>query len=87
VTGTTPGPAAPPAAAPAAPAASSQVFSFFCIAMGQCHEIQRLLLDFTKFMDGRELREAVLHEQSGGGIPYEVEVWYDGNSEQYFRGG
>jgi hypothetical protein len=55
--------------------------------MAQCREIQRLPLDFTKFMDGRELREAVLHEQSGGGIPYEVEVWYDGDGEQYFRGG
>jgi hypothetical protein len=87
VTSATPGPTAPPLAAPAAPAASSQVFSFFYIAMGQCHEIQRLLLNFTKFMDGCELREAVLREQSGGGIPYEVEVWYDGNGEQYFRGG
>jgi hypothetical protein len=76
VTGAAPGPAAPP-----------QVFSFFCIAMAQCREIQRLLLNFTKFMDGRELREAVLREQSGSGIPYEVEVWYDGNGEQYLRGG
>jgi hypothetical protein len=55
--------------------------------MAQCREIQRLSLNFTKFMDGRELREAVLHEQSGRGIPYEVEVWYDGNGKQYFRGG
>jgi hypothetical protein len=38
-------------------------------------------------MDGRELREAVLHEHSGGGTPCEVEVWYDGASEQYFKGG
>jgi hypothetical protein len=38
-------------------------------------------------MDGRELREAVLHEHSGGGIPYEVEVWYNGAGEQYFKGG
>jgi hypothetical protein len=30
--------------------------------MAQCREIQRLPLNFTKFMDGRELREAVLHE-------------------------
>jgi hypothetical protein len=79
VTGAAPG--------PAAPAALPQVFSFFCIAMAQCREIQRLPLNFTQFMDGRELREAVLHEQSGSGIPYEVEVWYDGNGEQYFRGG
>jgi hypothetical protein len=80
-------PIAPLATIPAAPAASSQIFSFFCIAMGQCREIQRLPLNFTKFMDGRELREAVLHEQSSSGIPYEVEVWYDGDGEQYFRGG
>jgi hypothetical protein len=84
VSGAAPGPAAPPPAAPAAPA---QIFSFFCIAMAQCREIQRLPLNFTKFMDGRELREAVLREQSGSGTPYEMEVWYDGNGEQYFRGG
>jgi hypothetical protein len=87
VIGAAPGPAAAPPTAPVAPAASPQVFSFFCIAMVQCREIQRLPLNFTKFMDGRELREAVLREQSGNGILYEVEVWYDGNGEQYFRGG
>jgi hypothetical protein len=38
------------------------------------------------FMDGRELREAVLCEHSGGGTPYEVEVWYDGAGEQFFKG-
>jgi hypothetical protein len=38
-------------------------------------------------MDGRELREAILREQSGGGTPYEVEVYYDGCGEMYFRGG
>jgi hypothetical protein len=43
-----------------------RVYSFFCIAGAQCREIQRLPLKFTKFMDGRELREAVLHEHSGG---------------------
>jgi hypothetical protein len=53
----------------------------------QCREIQRLLRNFTKFMDGRELREAVLHEQSSGGTPYEVKIWYDGTGEQYFKGG
>jgi hypothetical protein len=84
VTDAAPSPIAP---IPAAPAAPARIFSFFCIAMAQCREIQRLPLDFTKFMDGRELREAVLREQSGGRIPYEVEVWYDGNGEQYFRGG
>jgi hypothetical protein len=84
VTGVAPGPSAPP---PAAPSVSPRIFSFFCIAMAQCREIQRLPLNFTKFMDGRELREAVLREQSGGGTPYEVEVWYDGDGEQYFKGG
>jgi hypothetical protein len=38
-------------------------------------------------MDGCELREAILREQSGGGTPYEVEVYYDRCSEMYFRGG
>jgi hypothetical protein len=50
------------------------VYSFFCIAGAQCREIQRVLLKFTKFMDGQELWEAVPHEHSGGGTPYEVEV-------------
>jgi hypothetical protein len=63
------------------------VYSFFCIAGAQCREIQRVPLKFTKFMDGRELREAVLREHSGVGTPYEVEVWYDGASEMYFKGG
>jgi hypothetical protein len=44
-------------------------------------------LKFTNFMHGRELREAVLREHSGGGTPYEVEVWYDGDGEMYFKGG
>jgi hypothetical protein len=87
VTGGIPCPSAPPAAAPAAPATPPRIFSFFCIAMAQCREIQRMPLNFTKFMDGRELREAVLQEQSGSGTPYEVEVWYDGDGEQYLRGG
>jgi hypothetical protein len=79
-----PGPSAPSAnASPPSP----RLFSFFCIAGPQCHEIQRLPLNFTKFMDGQELREAVLHEHSGGGTPYEVEVWYDNAGEQYFKGG
>jgi hypothetical protein len=63
-----------------------RVYSF-CIAGAQCREIQRVPLKFTKFMDGRELREAVLCEHSGGGTPYEVEVWYDGAGEIYFKGG
>jgi hypothetical protein len=85
MTGAAPGPSAPPSATPAAPAVPPKIFSFLCIAMAQCREIQRLLLSFTKFMDGHELREAVLREQSGSGTPYEVEVWYDG--EHYLRGG
>jgi hypothetical protein len=64
-----------------------RLFSFFCIASPQCRDIQRLPSKFMNFMDGRELREAVLREHSGGGTPYEVEVWYDGTGEQFFKGG
>jgi hypothetical protein len=78
-----PGPSAPFANASPPP---PKIYSFFCIAGTQCREIQRLPLKFTKFMDGRELREVVLREHSGGGTPYEVEVWYDGAGEQYFKG-
>jgi hypothetical protein len=76
--------AAPRNASPPAPV---KTFSFFCIAGAQCREIQRVPLKFTKFLDGRELREAILCEQSGGGTPNEVEVYYDGCDEMYFRGG
>jgi hypothetical protein len=76
-----PGPSAPSAHDSSPP---PKLFSFFCIAGPQCRKIQRLPLNFTKFMDGRELREVVLREHSGGGTPYEVEVWYDGAGEQYF---
>jgi hypothetical protein len=69
------------------PSSSPKIYSFFCIADAQCREIQQVPLKFTKFMDGRELREAVLREHSGGGTPYEVEVWYDGDGEMYFKGG
>jgi hypothetical protein len=62
VTGAAPGSSVPPPAASVAPAAPPRIFSFFCIAMAQCREIQRLPLNFTKFMDGRELREVVLRE-------------------------
>jgi hypothetical protein len=44
----------------ASPSAPPKTFSFFCIAGAQCREIQRVPLKFTKFMDGRELREAIL---------------------------
>jgi hypothetical protein len=80
-----PGPSASPRNA--SPPPSPRIYSFFCIAGAQCHEIQWVPLKFTKFMDGRELREAVLHEHSGGGTPYEVEAWYDGDGEMYFKGG
>jgi hypothetical protein len=68
----------PSASSPGTSSSSPRINSFLCICNAQCHEIQRLPLKFTNFMDGRELREAVLCEHSGGGIPYEVEVWYDG---------
>jgi hypothetical protein len=71
----------------ASPPAPVKTFSFFCIAGAQCREIQRVPLKFTKFMDERGLGEAILREQSGGGTPYEVEVYYDGRGEMYFRGG
>jgi hypothetical protein len=71
----------------ASPPPSANIYSFFCIAGAQCREQQRVLLKFTKFVDGHKLREAILHKQSGGGTPYEVEVYYDGRGEMYFRGG
>jgi hypothetical protein len=63
------------------------VFSFFAITGAQCREQQCVPLNFTQFMDGCELCEAILQEESGGGSPYKVEVYYDGNGEMYFRGG
>jgi hypothetical protein len=38
-------------------------------------------------MDGSELREAILREESGGGTTYKVDVYYDGRGEMFFRGG
>jgi hypothetical protein len=70
----------------ASPPPLVNLFSFSVIAGAQCHEQQRVPLKFTQFMDGRELREAILCEESGGGTPYEVEVYYDGRGEMYFRG-
>jgi hypothetical protein len=84
VSSAVPSPSVPPHNTPPP---SPKVYSFFCIASAQCCEIQRVPLKFTKFMDGRELQEAVLREHSGGGTPYEVEVWYDGAGEMYFTGG
>jgi hypothetical protein len=73
-----PGPSAPPGNTSSP---QPRIYSFFCIAGVQCHEIQRLPLKLTQFMDGRELCEAIMCEHSGGGTPYEVEVWYDSAGE------
>jgi hypothetical protein len=82
VSAAAPGPSAPPHNA-----SPPKIYSFFCIAGAQCREIQRVPLKFTKFMDGRELCEAILRKHSGGGTPYEVEVWYNGCGKMYFRDG
>jgi hypothetical protein len=66
---------------------SSDLFSFFSFAGAQCHEQQRLPPKLTEFMEGHELREAVLRETSSGGPPYELEVYYDGNGDAFSRGG
>jgi hypothetical protein len=71
----------------ASPPPPVKIYSFFCIVCAQCREQQRVPLKFTKFMDGRELREAIMCEHSGSGTPYEVEVYYDGRGEMFFRGG
>jgi hypothetical protein len=78
---------APAARHNASPPPPVNLFSFFVIAVAQCHQQHRVPLKFTQFMDGRELREAILHQEFGGGTPYEVEVYYDGCGEMYFRGG
>jgi hypothetical protein len=44
--------AAPRDASPPPPV---KIYSFFCIVDAQCREQQRVLLKFTKFIDGREL--------------------------------
>jgi hypothetical protein len=72
VSAAAPGPSAPPRTA--SPPPPPKIYSFFCIVGAQCREIQRVPLKFTKFMDGWELRKAVLREHSGGGTPFEVEV-------------
>jgi hypothetical protein len=68
-------------------ALSSSSDHFFSFAGTQCREQQRLHVKFTKFMEGRELCKAVLLESSGGGLPYELEVYYDSNGDSFFRGG
>jgi hypothetical protein len=73
---------------PILPSSSSgDLFYFFSFAGAQCHEQQRLPLKFTEFMEGREFREAILRETSSGDLPYELEVYYDGNGDAFFRGG
>jgi hypothetical protein len=73
---------------PSAPSSSSgDLFSFFPFAGAQCRKQQRLPVKFTELVEGRELREAVLRETSSGGSPYELEVYYDGNGDAFFRGG
>jgi hypothetical protein len=69
------------------PPSSENIFSFFAFAGAQCREQQRVPLKFTEFMDGQDLREAILREESGEGSPYGVEVYYDGDGEMFFRGG
>jgi hypothetical protein len=71
----------------ASPPPPVNLFSFFVIAGAQRREQQRVLLKFNQFMDKRELHEAILRKESGGGTPYEVEVYYDGCGKMYFRGG
>jgi hypothetical protein len=71
-----------------APSSSSgHLLSFFSFAGAQCREQHRLPAKFTEFMEGHELREAILRESSGGGPPYELQVYYDGNGNAFFRGG
>jgi hypothetical protein len=69
------------------PPSSGNIFSFFAFAGAQYHEQKRVPLKFTQFMDGQELHEAILREESCEGSPYEVEVYYDGDGEMFFRGG
>jgi hypothetical protein len=42
------------------PPSAGNTFSFFAFACAQCSEQQRVPLKFTQFMDGQELREAIL---------------------------
>jgi hypothetical protein len=66
VSAAAPGPSAAPR--DASPPPPPKIYSFLCIADAQCREIKRVPLKFTKFMDGRELHEAILCEQSGAPI-------------------
>jgi hypothetical protein len=60
------------------------LFSFFAFVGAQCNEPQLLPLKFTEFVEGRELREAILREVSSDGQSYEVEVYYDDNGDTFF---
>jgi hypothetical protein len=66
---------------------SGHLSSFSSFAGAQCCEQHCLPVKFTKFMEGHELREYVLHESSSGGPLYELEVYYDDNGDAFFRGG
>jgi hypothetical protein len=66
---------------------SGNIFCFFVFADDQCRERQRLPLKFAEFMDGCEIREAILRETSCGGPPYELEIYYDGEGNVSFAGG
>jgi hypothetical protein len=63
------------------------LFSYFAFAGAQCHEQHHLPLKFTKFMEGRELREAILREVSSDGPPYQVHVYYSDQGDMFFKGG
>jgi hypothetical protein len=52
------------ASPPPPPPPPVNLFSFFVIAGAQCREQQHVPLKFIKFIDGHELREAILHEES-----------------------
>jgi hypothetical protein len=59
----------------ASPPPPVNLFSFFVIVGAQCREQQRVLLKFTKFMDGRELLDAtyagtILQKDDLSEIPY-----------------
>jgi hypothetical protein len=69
------------------PPSTGTLLSFFALAGAQYREQHRVPLKFTEFMDGQELREAILREVSSGGPPYEVDVYYDGDGEMFFKGG
>jgi hypothetical protein len=60
------------------PPFAGSTFSFFAFAGAQCREQHRVPLKFC---------EAILQEVSGEASPYEVEVYYDGDGEMFFRGG